>query len=1147
MKNINQEPHRKKYNFNDHSWYYGAYLNMARHNLFLLVNHISEKFSYLKFDLLSDDEAISNNKHILANIFDVEQREFENDRFKVYKYLVKRHYLPCIKIFHGEQGCNLDANPIVDYTGLHKFLLSVFQQVNIFRNSFSHYLSIDSDGCSVSEKEVGVDVGLKQTLKQLHEQGKAYSLKRYSLTQNEADYEHIEKYYSFEVGSNKLTNNGLLFFTCLFLERSYAYRFLKRIEGFKNETESSFRATLQVFTAYSLTLTDSRLDSEYTQTALLMDMLNELQRCPQELYKNLSDEDKQKFEPSLDADAQQNILTNSVNDLGIEDDDTDAYLANLTSLKRNRDRFPYFALRYLEELNLLPNIRFQIAVGKLQTKAYPKTITQVEVNRRIINDINLFGKLGDFEGKEDATLLGLKPFLKEEDNEFASFDQYAPHYNMEGNRIAFKIITNDAIDYTDRQPTGFISLNDLPKLVLLAYYNPSEAEKVIQGFIENNEHVILNKKKLDSIKAELSLLPEKFTRRLVDEKAISGRNGKTEYLTKEIEQSLLNMYGLNDQFLTIDSKELKRKVRNPKDWEHLSQIRYKAFLQQRKEELQKHLPDGVLVNQLPTQVINELLNISNIDSSKSIHKKIKEIKQDCKNRVNRLAKKEGLPLDEQHLKLGELATFLARDIIDMIIDEETKQKITSVYYDRLQNRIAYFSQNKKEIIELCKELNIFDKNRGHVFLIAHHINNASGVTDFYTSYLTQKQEWIENNLFIRGKKGGYYLPDNTRIPYSYRKLNKGLDKNIDTWLGNKLKTPVNLPNNLLNEALEKQLSIKLHKGKIAFNEGDRYSIRLSKLMNEDCQPFYRLIRKYKEGDLDCRQKVDASKELEKRYGKYVVANEKRIRSVQTQDRVMKLMCQRILEKQASDTIYFDLANIMPFSEQSILNMPYQFNQKIVRKGNDNYFVVTAKDNDQQIEQVQQYEALNDEAERESYGKQKGYQWTVKDYGRFKRFVADKRIPQLSQYFEDKTVSIDMISYQLREYDKHRELIFEKTFFLEEAICKIDSERVKQLELEARKDGKKDFNNVQFDIYCTWINEKGLLNESESTILREIRNRFSHSQFPNYFDHIPKISKEQVELFEKVKLTKGEVKNMDISLAEKIYERYESLITKVLKC
>ena len=102
-------------------------------------------------------------------------------------------------------------------------------------------------------------------------------------------------------------------------------------------------------------------------------------------------------------------------------------------------------------------------------------------------------------------------------------------------------------------------------------------------------------------------------------------------------------------------------------------------------------------------------------------------------------------------------------------------------------------------------------------------------------------------------------------------------------------------------------------------------------------------------------------------------------------------------------------------------------------------------------------------------------------------------------------------------------------------------------MEARKDGKKDFNNVQFDIYCTWINEKGLLNESESTILREIRNRFSHSQFPNYFDHIPKISKEQVELFEKVKLTKGEVKNMDISLAEKIYERYESLITKVLKC
>lgn len=42
-------------------WYFGAYLNMARHNVFLLINHVTDRFSHLQFKALANDEDIVHN------------------------------------------------------------------------------------------------------------------------------------------------------------------------------------------------------------------------------------------------------------------------------------------------------------------------------------------------------------------------------------------------------------------------------------------------------------------------------------------------------------------------------------------------------------------------------------------------------------------------------------------------------------------------------------------------------------------------------------------------------------------------------------------------------------------------------------------------------------------------------------------------------------------------------------------------------------------------------------------------------------------------------------------------------------------------------------------------------------------------------
>ena len=360
---------------------------MARHNVFLLINHLSITFKDLGFSKLKDDADIRKSDHFLAKAFDKCGNVPDEIKSKIYNYLEKRQFLPIIKYFKQK---NNDKNEQINFQELSDFLKTAFIELDNLRNSYTHYLAVDKEGKDLSRK-INIDNVIVEKIAELFKEAPKYSVLRHFDTQKEDDYEHLDKYELFENKTNTFTHQGFFFFISLFLQKDEAYKFLKRFSGFKDETLPSFKATLKVFSAYSLKIPQIKVVNENLKQSLLVEMISELNKCPKELFEHLIDKDKKEFEPSLDEKSKTNIRLNSINYEEVENIDIQEELKKLSSKKRYGDRFYYFALRYLDETDVFENIRFQIQLGKLTFKKYDKKINGKIQNRNVnkVSDIQI--------------------------------------------------------------------------------------------------------------------------------------------------------------------------------------------------------------------------------------------------------------------------------------------------------------------------------------------------------------------------------------------------------------------------------------------------------------------------------------------------------------------------------------------------------------------------------------------------------------------------------------------------------------------------------------------------------------------------------------------------------------------------------------
>ncbi len=1074
----------------DDPQYFGGYLNMARLNIFNISNHVADKLSIA---LLKNEEDISNS--FLCN---------SNQKLNWSKaYAMTMRFMPLLKVFDTERlpehrTSKKDKEKGKEFGIMCDSLKIVFRELNQFRNDYSHYASTEDN----FTRKIEISDELAEFLTCNFKRAIEYTKQRFADTYQDEDFKLAERMQM--VQGNIITSEGIVFLTSLFLEREHAFLFIGKVKGLKGSQFKQFKATREVFMSYCVNLPQDKLISDdYTQS-LTMDIINELNKCPETLYNVLDESARKQFIPQLGEVETDNVRQNSINEDELTDENDYAqYIEDLTKRVRHSNRFPYFALRYIDEFNLLENFKFQLDLGKLKLDTYPKPYMGEDVDRTITENVSAFGKLSDHQVKEEVQAKVVKSYSS------VQFDQFAPHYNMECNKIGISRKSETAIvikpsetgvksAYKLKQPIpeAFLSIKELSKIVLLEYLSPGESQRLITDFISTNSDKLMNLDFIKEVKGKLPVFNKPFYKKVTIKRKSYTKHELTELeARKKLLDQVLVTYGLNTK-------------------------------------------------QIPTRITEYWLNIRDVRNQYIISERIKSMRKDCTTRLKSLKKLDKTGKGKVP-KIGEMASFLARDIVSMVIDPVKKKKITSFYYDKLQASLALFADpdKKKEFMHLVKdELNLLTVG-GHPFLKNIDFTTIHYTRDLYKKYLEEKGckminaktdiSWIFDTFYKREpvKNSSFPVtkvkipldkdgnPDSKQLPHSLYSLgNRKTDNSIEEitkWLSNvkhgKEKTdctkPVDLPINLFDsrliELLQKEtgdtsLAPKLNGLFVTWWEkrGDStqsfYNDKRNYVIYDQEVCFYpntkELYQDYYQSALDRAFRLKREerrqerlhnrrlpeiqlKDMKKVFNITLSETEKEIRILQEEDRLLLLILEKLMGSDFTGSLYLKNVNEL-LNEKVDIRQPIKTCLSFKENGE-----LATKDERMQITK-----------NIISYGSRK-------NYGLLRRYVHDRRMPELFEYYPTDDISFEAIKQELDDYNKAKQIVFDKVFELERALTERFKDEV-MAHFVSNDGGSRLKGNIQHSPYLNLLESKGIISKEVHRFLKAVRNAFSHNQYPH---------------------------------------------------
>lgn len=837
------------------------------------------------------------------------------------------------------------------------------------------------------------------------------------------------------------------------------------------------KVILKIYTGFCCRLPQPKLES----SDIMLDMLNELNRCPKELYNILSETDQERFKVTVNRDEPN------------EDIDTDNAQSGEQEivLLRHQDRFPSFALRYFDDTNAFKTLRFQVQLGKILKKAkYEKVIFGETRDRELTKPIFTFCKLlpmlkkYEVVNQDDIKNKLINPKYTSEfidtwteklpdgtlriRNEIT---QYSPHYNFGENIIGFKIFENpNKMQYQDNTlpiivaqkksdaPDAFISNYELRNLFLYQYLHQQDkiqdsAEKFLTDYFSNIKRFLKDVKEGKFLPLTV---PPDFT-----------KNEKLPFKKDDI----------------VGTKLLRQKYNDKQ-----------ADMKTRRKVLEKRVFDDYKIsyNSIPHDIREYLLAYNPVKYNFFAKTKIQEQQKIIDGLLKDIEK-------DKYPKVGEQATWLAEDILFMMPHKNHdskgknhKQKMNNDQFRVLQRSLAYFPTHKTDLIAYFKELGLTEGKPEtiHPFLNRIEVEKCFSISDFYKDYLDKKKFFTEKMLkFVYDKNNRFQKwasDDEIKSKYGYLLPNApktGLNKNYNF-------VPILLPRGLFNEAISKALDFSNKegfKGKI-----NNAVYNLESMFIGDTQDFYDLPHIYRTKDRDGNEifleksvfmtetvaelnalksertsgysddeKMDLKNEKKdaERKKDSVLEREQDIRYQQANDRALWLM---ILQRQKTEHLDIDFSNLKLKNIETILDQETTVSGKIA--------------NCKIVDKL-----------------------PIKRYGDLRRILKDRRLENLVKYYDDantnklETTKIDyaVIKKELEIYDARRVDFFKLIFEFEEKVFNAFKNEFDLTKLDVEGgyfDHEKEILKVATD---------HLSNFDYKENVYWLRNKFLHNEIPYY--------------------------------------------------
>jgi len=422
--------------------------------------------------------------------------------------------------------------------------------------------------------------------------------------------------------SKSTENNGLSYvgyiqFLALFLNKRQINLLFDNISYTKyTDTLLQRIITRWIFTYESYRNVKHLFKSSYDHHALLLQMVSELTKCPNNLYPHLSDKKKDEFVEDLNIYFQEN-------DNSFEDD---TLISHEVIRKRYEDKFPYFAIRFLDDFMNFPSLRFQVNMGKFIHDSREKEFnsTGKKTERLILEKLIVFENLSEATKKKNLY------FEKTKNNKNTDWVEHPrPKYQFYNNSIGiwldcdglgyyeeeatlrkskptkYEILDKLKLKDSYKKPLAYLSVNELPAIlysILMEGRDSMYIENKIKGkiiqqrkFIENislekdynNEEIKSFPKKLKLILTENSSINKaKIKRQITKEKEVNPLGEIRKYYTPKNETELsLSEKGKIATWLSKDIKRfVAKEVKGPseedknKSWKGYQFSEFQALL-----------------------------------------------------------------------------------------------------------------------------------------------------------------------------------------------------------------------------------------------------------------------------------------------------------------------------------------------------------------------------------------------------------------------------------------------------------------------------------------------------------------------------------------------------------------------------------------